>query len=229
LVTKSIGAVVLVTAFVSTAAFYWDEIAAPLIPGVERPKVIEAILWLPWYGWSLIGLVILIALIGEHAFKLISNAEVALEAQLARTEATPEVRPVGYGKAEDGINSGIFLRSGYDAYQVRIPRAPIGNSGLVIDVPDRLANLGERDHRKFLSVWLEDETKSRSGCDGGQLYSFMSFNGIPNVPFKILFEDGKFNTWAVDCEFLISDPPGKLWVRALRQYEVKHLRYLDTA
>ena len=63
--------------FASTADWLWDELVAPRAH-VERPKLLDLLLWVPWYWWTLAGLVFLVLLIGEHSYQLIHIAEEGL-------------------------------------------------------------------------------------------------------------------------------------------------------
>jgi hypothetical protein len=52
-----------VITFLSTATWAWDELI-----GTPRPKVIEWLARLHWYGFVMIGMSVLIYLIGEAAY-----------------------------------------------------------------------------------------------------------------------------------------------------------------
>jgi hypothetical protein len=60
--------------FASTADWLWDEVVEPFFH-VQRPKLLDLLRWLPWYEWVIIGLILMVILVGEHAFKLINQAE----------------------------------------------------------------------------------------------------------------------------------------------------------
>jgi hypothetical protein len=62
-----------VVLFLSTADWLWDELLSPL--NWERPKLLNILGWLPWYGWTITGLLIVVFLIHDHAYKLIHEAE----------------------------------------------------------------------------------------------------------------------------------------------------------
>jgi len=76
---KPIGYLAIIVLFASTADWLWDETIA-LRFHVERPKLFDLLHWLPWYGWTIIGLIVSILWIGEHAYNLIHSAEDKLEA-----------------------------------------------------------------------------------------------------------------------------------------------------
>lgn len=72
-------AISLLTIFLSSASWAWDEFIEPQRQGLPRPKVIQLMQYVPWYGWLIIGLTVLTIVIGEHAFKLIVAAEARAE------------------------------------------------------------------------------------------------------------------------------------------------------
>jgi hypothetical protein len=74
-----VGAIVLGIAFLSTASWLWDETIQALHANLERPKLIQVLRWVPWYGWCIAGLLLLIWSTGEHAYRLIATAEKTAE------------------------------------------------------------------------------------------------------------------------------------------------------
>jgi len=76
---KTVVAISLLTAFLSSASWAWDEFVEPLRHSLPRPKLIEMVRYLPWYVWLIAGLAVLTIVIGEHALKLIVVAERQVE------------------------------------------------------------------------------------------------------------------------------------------------------
>jgi hypothetical protein len=70
-------AVVLVTAFLSTATFWWDE----LFPEQKRPHISAVVRWIPWWGWVMTALVSIVVIVVEEARKLANDLEDKLEAE----------------------------------------------------------------------------------------------------------------------------------------------------
>jgi hypothetical protein len=74
---KNVAALATIVLFLSTASWIWDEFIQPF--GLERPKVIGMLHWIPWYGWVFVGLCTLCLSVGEHAYHLIHQAEDKVE------------------------------------------------------------------------------------------------------------------------------------------------------
>ena len=98
----------LLTLFVSTAVFWWDEIIAPLLHA-ERPKVVQWIIAVPWYYSVFVGMVFVVTLIGEAAFRHIKeqdDAIEALEAKVRELQTEEEIQ----SRLGDLLNEGSELR-----------------------------------------------------------------------------------------------------------------------
>jgi hypothetical protein len=182
---KSVGIVVIFLTFASTAHYLWDEVV-----GTERPKLIVLLRWLPWYGWTILGLVVLVFLTGEHAYKLIHTAEEDLESAKAASRAgLPFVTPHEYGRAGEGLASGLTITNpGYAAFDIHIPPVMIEPSIYVLRFSEIVTQLGERDHKRFMEAWLDHPTLP--GRDGSALLDVMAKNNIDSLPFAILYKDG---------------------------------------
>jgi len=122
----------------SAAAFVWDEIVAPLLPpDSERRRVLDAIFFLPWYGWAIIGLLVVVFLIHDHAYNLIHEAEndrddamseLAKERVKREVPSSPSFAPRSY-KRQGDLRCGLtIVNSGYAACDVHIPDAPLADS-----------------------------------------------------------------------------------------------------
>lgn len=68
-------AVVVATAFLSTATFWWDE----LFPEQKRPHLSAVVRWIPWWGWLVAGLLFIVVIVVEEAKKLANDLEDKLE------------------------------------------------------------------------------------------------------------------------------------------------------
>lgn len=192
---------------VSSATFVWDEIVAPLLPaGSDRRRVLDAVFLLPWYGWIIVYLMILIFLIVEHAYKLIRKAEdnrdeseLELAKQKARPNAPsePSFSPRSYKKQDDNRCGLTITNSGYAAYDVQIPDAPVGDSDYILHFEGVFSQVLHREEA-FFSTWL-DSTNGRPGCEGGGLFEIMRQNNVTEIRFGVISKDaGAIPKWYVD-------------------------------
>jgi hypothetical protein len=65
----------LLVLFLSSVTWLWDEVI-----GTARPRIVDLIARLHWYGFVIAGLVVMIYLLGDAAYHAIHEAEVDLEA-----------------------------------------------------------------------------------------------------------------------------------------------------
>jgi hypothetical protein len=116
LVRKVVVLTALVILFLSSASWLWDEVYSPL----QRPRLIEALHWFPWYVWVIVGFVVLIGFIGEHAYKLIHVAEQGIEDMKANLQGALEMEQAKH-KVPD-LHGSIFY--GYIDATKFIPTLP---------------------------------------------------------------------------------------------------------
>jgi hypothetical protein len=73
---RGVIAVALLVLFLSTASWFWDE----LFPDQARPHLVTIIHWVDWRYWILAGLVAILIMVVEGAFRMVSKTEQELEA-----------------------------------------------------------------------------------------------------------------------------------------------------
>jgi hypothetical protein len=103
-------------------------------------------------------------------------------------EHRPRVIPAEYRVNKQRLTHGLtILNPGYMALDVHIPNVPLDPSGYTLVFPERLTQLGERDHKQFMEAQLAHATLP--GLDGGQLFSVMRKHGIESFKFAIHYKD----------------------------------------
>jgi hypothetical protein len=114
-------------------------------------------------------------------------------------ENRPHVLPDEYGKNAQRSFYGLFVRNpGYMALQVHIPSVPVGPSLYMLVFSERLAQLGERDHTRFLEASLRHSQIS-SELGGGSLHDVMRTANVELVKFAILDKDTDFRPYRTNC------------------------------
>jgi hypothetical protein len=205
---KSIVLIGLLILFTSTGAFLWDELVAPLLPpGSERPKLIDVFLWLPWYGWVITGLLLLILFVGEQAYKLIHSAEENLELaeNASRTGidpvtglpiSRPVVMPDGY-RHEHRRGHGLFVANdGYAGNTVSIPDVAIGQTMSRLSFTGTLTRLAPGEKQFFEASIKHPERPERGGSD---LRQAMVLAQIDQLKFGIVYRDTGILWYRSNC------------------------------
>ena len=133
----------------------------------------------------------------EEPAALMQNSK----AVLVMPEHRPRVIPAGYGKNEEQKSyrsHGLFVRNpGYDALEVHIPSVQVGPSMYMLVFPEKLSQLCERDHIRFVEGFLEHQTLP--GLDGGQLHNVMVMADVNLVEFAIYYKDTNFVDFRTNC------------------------------
>ena len=135
-------------------------------------------------------------------------------------ENLPAVRPYEYGKDPQQHLCGLFVTNpGYAAFDVHIPPVRVGTSGYRLTFRETLTQLLERDHKRFISAWLEHETLP--GRDGSQLFDTMKASQVEQLEFGIVYKDNsahpRWHRTNCSIERDVELVPGGLRVRYLNQ------------
>jgi hypothetical protein len=112
-------------------------------------------------------------------------------------EFRPRVLPVEYAKAEKDSRCGLYIRNpGYDALDVEIATAHIGESKYNLIFHERLAQFGERSGNAFFEASIEpiqgEKLPLRGGCD---LHEIMRNSDTEAVNFGIVYKDTDFRSY----------------------------------
>src|ERR1035438_3790815 len=73
--SRSVVVIALVTLFLSTVTFWWDE----LFPELGRPHLAAIVHAIHWWYWAIGGLVVILVLVVEEALKVVNESEDRLE------------------------------------------------------------------------------------------------------------------------------------------------------
>jgi len=209
---KPIVFIVLIVAFTSTAGWLWDELVAPFLKWIaplsrtERPRLFNLFLWLPWYGWAIAGLVVLVIVIVEHSYKLIHAAEGKLESVTGLPVSRPIIVPVGYGKDTEYTQGyGLFFANdGYAANTVSIPDVEIGSTKSKLSFRGTLSRLapGAKD---FLEATITNPEHPER--DGSQLHKEMVRARIDEIEVGIVYKSTDLREFRSNC--VLTRTPGQ--------------------
>jgi len=146
-------------------------------PSLTWPKFRPWMLWAP--GIALCGWAAFLAWRDEHYARL--NAE-------SQKGNRPSLAPRSYKKR---LHKGCGLtvtNSEYDAYDVRIPDAPIGDSGYALRFDGIYSQLLHKE-KAFFNTWIVNQNSGVSSRDGGYLFALMFELDIEVIYFGIISKD----------------------------------------
>jgi hypothetical protein len=210
---RVIGAV---NAFVDRrASGFWESVRPALLFAIEHP-------------WLILVLFV-VMLIGHAYWSSGATNRTADSLPDDKTdevmpEHRPRIFPVSYEKNEQNGRFGLFLRNpGYDALEVHIPSVQVRPSAYMLTFPQQLSLLSERDGKGFLEGWLEDQTNTLPGRDGGSLHEVMRKSDIDAVEFSVHYKDTDFREFRTKCIIERTNRTRSgLQVRALKQELIRH-------
>ena len=108
----------------------------------------------------------------------------------------PIVAPHSVEKREHTFGLTV-TNPGYAAFDVHIPSVQVGASGYSLVFPETLPQLLERDHKRFVSAWLEHPTLP--GRDGGALFDVMRMANVDLLKFAIVYKDAQTHWYRTNC------------------------------
>jgi hypothetical protein len=99
----------------------------------------------------------------------------------------PSIAPRSYKKREHQDFGLTVTNSEYTGYNVRIPDAPIGESGYILQFNGIFSELLHKE-QAFFETWLENRN-GLPGRGGGDLFNIMQEMGVRFVYFGIISKD----------------------------------------
>jgi hypothetical protein len=131
----------------------------------------------------------------------------------------PRVIPAEYAenKEKQTRPCGLFVKNpGYEAIEIYIPSVPVGLSGYMLTFHGRLAEIGDRDHRRFFETSLKHPTSATLG--GKRLADVMRSGDVASLAFSILYQDLNRVGYKSKCSLeLDAEEPCGVAVRYLEQ------------